>query len=385
MRKQILESSVLLLIAVLAISTASAQVTVSIGDIEASPGESITAPIMIYDVTNYGTGTIKVTYDPSVVHVTDVASTADSSVIAWSVDNKTGYVSISAWNITGISGNISFADVTFKAVGSPGDISDLNIEIKTLKDTSYKDIPATPVNGSFEISIPTSPTPSPAQIDLFFLIDGSGSIDAANFTLQLEGLAYAINDSTVVPQDGSVSVCVIQFSDYARLEIPRTIITNKSVADAVSAKILNITQIGGMTNMSGAFEVAIANLPPDLSGRQVIDLSTDGKPTAGYDPMIARDAALAAGFDEVNTMGVGEDIDETLLKNLAYPQPPDDAPGFYMYVENYQEFKEGIRDKISMEIHGPVAVPTMTPIGIAVLIGMLSVIATIALMKRRSE
>ena len=377
--------TVLFLLAVF-ISAASAQVTVSIGDIEASPGESITAPIMIYDVTNYGAGTINITYDPSVVHVTDVASTADSDVVAWGVDNVTGCVSISAWNITGISGNISFANVTFKAVGSPGDVSDLNIEIKTLKDTSYKDIPATPINGSFEIrSIPTSPTPSPAQIDLFFLIDGSGSIDAANFTLQLEGLAYAINDSTVVPQDGSVSVCVIQFSDYARLEIPRTIITNKSVADAVSAKILNITQIGGMTNMSGAFEVAIANLPPDLSGRQVIDLSTDGKPTAGYDPMIARDAALAAGFDEVNTMGVGEDIDETLLKNLAYPQPPDDAPGFYMYVENYQEFKEGIRDKISMEIHGPVAVPTMTPIGIAVLIGMLSVIATIALMKRRSE
>ena len=385
MREQILESAVLLLIAVLAISTASAQVTVSIGDIEASPGESITAPIMIYDVTDYGTGTIKVTYDPSVVHVTDVASTADSEVVAWSVDNKTGYVSISAWNLMGVSGDISFADVTFKAVGSPGDSSDLNIEIKTLKDTSYKDIPATPVNGSFKISIPTSPTPPPpAQIDLFFLIDGSGSIDAANFTLQLEGLAYAINDSTVIPQDGSVSVCVIQFSDYARLEIPRTIITNKSVADAVAAKILNITQIGGMTNMSGAFEVAIANLPSDLSGRQVIDLSTDGRPTAGYDPMIARDAALAAGFDEVNTMGVGEDIDETLLKNLAYPQPPDDAPGFYMYVENYQEFKEGIRDKIRMEIR-PVAVPTMTPIGIAVLIGMLSVIATIAIMRKRKE
>ena len=42
--------TVLFLLAVF-ISAASAQVTVSIGDIEASPGESITAPIMIYDVT----------------------------------------------------------------------------------------------------------------------------------------------------------------------------------------------------------------------------------------------------------------------------------------------------------------------------------------------
>ena len=138
---------------------ASAKTVVSIGDLEASPGESITAPIMIYDVTDYGTGTIKVTYDPSVVHVTDVASTADSTVIAWSVDNETGYVSISAWNLMGVSGDILFANVTFKAVGSPDDVSNLNIEIVTLKDASYKDIPATPLNGSFRILVP-SPTVS---------------------------------------------------------------------------------------------------------------------------------------------------------------------------------------------------------------------------------
>ena len=138
---------------------ASAKTVVSIGDIEASPGESITAPIMIYDVTNYGAGTINITYDPSVVHVTDVASTVDSDVVAWGADNVTGCVSISAWNITGISGNISFANVTFNAVGSPGEYSSLNIEIKTLKDISYKDIPATSVNGLFKIQVP-SPTVS---------------------------------------------------------------------------------------------------------------------------------------------------------------------------------------------------------------------------------
>ena len=139
----------------LLILPASAQVTVSIGDLTAYQNESITAPIMINNVTIYGTGTIKVTYDPSVVHVTDVASTADSTVAAWNADNETGYVRISAWNMIGVSGDIAFANVTFKAVGSPGDISDLNIEIEMLKDTSLKDIPATPINGSFKVSSPT--------------------------------------------------------------------------------------------------------------------------------------------------------------------------------------------------------------------------------------
>ena len=106
----------------LLILPASAQVTVSIGDLTAYQNESITAPIMINNMTNYGTGTIKVIYDPSVVHVTDVASTADSAVIAWNADNEAGYVRISAWNLTGISGDIAFANVTFKAVGSPDDV-----------------------------------------------------------------------------------------------------------------------------------------------------------------------------------------------------------------------------------------------------------------------
>ena len=146
----------------LLILPASAQVTVSIGDLEAYQNESITAPIMINNVTNYGTGTINLTYDPSVVHVTDVASTADSTVAAWNADNEAGYVRISAWNLMGISGDIAFANVTFKAVGSPDDVSDLNIEIITLADTSYNDINATPLNGSFSIlTPPTTPTPTP--------------------------------------------------------------------------------------------------------------------------------------------------------------------------------------------------------------------------------
>ena len=130
----------LLFFSLFLILPASAQVTVSIGDIEASPGESITAPIMINNVINYGTGTINLTYDPSVVHVTNVTSTADSPFVTANIDNETGYVLISAMNTMGVSGDIAFANVTFKAVGSPDDVSDLNIEIVTLKDTSFNEL-----------------------------------------------------------------------------------------------------------------------------------------------------------------------------------------------------------------------------------------------------
>jgi len=139
---------------------ASAQVTVSIRDITVSAtGESVTEPIMLNGITNYGTGTINVTYNASIVHVTDVTSGPDSTVITWNPDNVTGVVRISAWNLMGVSGDIIFANVEYTAVGSADDSSPLNIDIVTLKDTSYADIPATPINGSFTIEAAPDTTP----------------------------------------------------------------------------------------------------------------------------------------------------------------------------------------------------------------------------------
>jgi uncharacterized protein YegL len=189
------------------------------------------------------------------------------------------------------------------------------------------------------------------KVDLFFLVDGSGSISSSDFELQKEGLAEAIKDSTA--QDGRVSVCVIQFSDYARLEVPLTTITSQSVADSISANIMTMRQINGGTNMSGAFDLAVANFPSVPAKRQVIDLSTDGVPNRGYDPMVARDAAVSAGFDEVNTLGVGTEIDETLLRDLVYPQPSTSAPGFYIAAVDYKEFKAKMKEIIKEVRRGP--------------------------------
>jgi hypothetical protein len=204
------------------------------------------------------------------------------------------------------------------------------------------------------------PPPTPAtDVDLFFLVDGSGSIGYSDFQLQKEGLAYTIKDSTVIPQDGSVSVCVIQFSDYARLEVPLTTITSQSVADSISANIMAMSQINGWTNMSGAFDLAVANFPSVPAKRQVIDLSTDGIPNKGYDPMIARDAAVSAGFDDVNTLGIGSDIDEALLRNIAHPQPWTKPPGFYTHVSDFQDFHDKMEEKIIKEIR-PICEPCVS-------------------------
>jgi hypothetical protein len=122
---------------------------------------------------------------------------------------------------------------------------------------------------------------------LVLLVDGTGSISGANFTLQQEGYAYAINDSSVVPQDGSVSVCIIMFGYFdtqwvypSKVEVNLTTITNQTVADSVSAQIMAMTQPGDQTAIDSAFILANDTLNSfgDRPGRQIIDIATDGRP-----------------------------------------------------------------------------------------------------------
>ena len=223
-----------------------------------------------------------------------------------------------------------------------------------------------------------SPASAADKVDLFFLVDGSNSISAENFTLQKEALAYAINDSSVIPEDSDVSVCVILFgyksTPYAKVVVSPTTINSQSTADSVSAKIIALSQPRGSTRLDAAFDCAVEYFPSDPSGRQVIDLATDGR--TAYPPLAkrSRDAALDKGFDEVNTLGVGTDIDETFLKNLVSPQPHTSAPGFYMHANSYHEFRDKMRDKIIKEVQStptptlltttpvPTTTPTATPV-----------------------
>ncbi|PXF62191.1 MAG: hypothetical protein C4B59_00855 [Candidatus Methanogaster sp.] len=130
-------------------------------------------------------------YDPSVVHVTGVTGSSDSTVVAKNIDNTTGLVRILASNLGGVSGDIVFANVKFMTVG-PGSTS-LNINVIELCDTSYNDIPANISDGSIRIcdldmylcSIDFSPAWMSNATDITVTLFNNGTGDACNFTLNV--------------------------------------------------------------------------------------------------------------------------------------------------------------------------------------------------------
>ena len=159
---RILITCLVLSLAVMHACEASAT-TVSIAYATVEPDEVITIPIMIGNITDYGTGTIEIEYNSSVVHVTDVTDGLESQVAARDVNNTLGLAQISASNLQGVSGDTIFANVTFKAIGTGS--TSLNLNVLLLGDISYNEIPATISNGLFTVPGDATTALSPTIAD----------------------------------------------------------------------------------------------------------------------------------------------------------------------------------------------------------------------------
>ncbi len=190
--------TLLSLVASLTLGVALGDETVSIGSTGAFPDESVTAPIVVGEVTNLGGGTLTVWFDTSIVHVTDVKNGSGTAltVIAWKINNSSnpGSVKISAYSTSGESGNVTFADVTYKAVGSIGETSALGVELESLFDTSYTDIVPTVVNGSFRVKDTIAPDVTNATATPGTILNDNGRPRAAGTNISQIAVTVTDND-----------------------------------------------------------------------------------------------------------------------------------------------------------------------------------------------
>jgi len=183
------------------------------------------------------------------------------------------------------------------------------------------------------------------QKDLYLVVDSSQNLAMHGFfDLQIEGLASAIY---AIPQDGTVSVCVIQFSDTARVEVPLTPITPDTV-NGIAEQMREIVPIEHNTNMSDAF-VKVATVINESSDAptQIVDISSAGWVTEG-DTMVGRQVAIDAGLDVINTFGIGESedaINEAFLQSLVYN-------GFYIFADDPAIIVARTEEKIMQEVGG---------------------------------
>ncbi|MDY6958324.1 MAG: cohesin domain-containing protein [Halobacteriota archaeon] len=151
------KSKVILIILVLLVSVvfevSAAVSTVSIMDTEVSQGESVNVPINIDGVVDVAGAHILLSYDSSVVQVTDIGNSDLSFETYKEIDNSTGNTRYAVVNLPDpLSGpSIQFAEVTLEAVGNSGDSCTLDLTVVSMQNSSYEEISRTVVDGTFTI------------------------------------------------------------------------------------------------------------------------------------------------------------------------------------------------------------------------------------------
>jgi hypothetical protein len=196
-------------------------------------------------------------------------------------------------------------------------------------------------------------------IQLGFILDGSGSLGASNWTTIVNGLSSAVG---LIPVGGAdtYEVSVVSFGSSADTYTP---ISNFVVSDATARTTL-ASQIGllpylnsGATNFASAFNAMSAALQasPATVDLTYVNFSTDGQQNQGGTGQPEFAAMVAnASVDNVSVEGIGAGVDAgDLQTNFCTPTPCDTtvpynfpAQGFYIGVASAADYGSAIDLKI---------------------------------------
>ena len=140
----------------LTVSAQAAPTEFRIGHYSGGMLHAIAAPITLANASDFGSATLTLTVDPSVVSVLGVGNgTIPGADLTWSYNGSSGVVTIlvTTPHRPGINGSAVLATVTFQAAGPAGSESALDLEVVELVTSDGVDAPWTAVDGSFRAGL----------------------------------------------------------------------------------------------------------------------------------------------------------------------------------------------------------------------------------------
>ncbi len=191
------------------------------------------------------------------------------------------------------------------------------------------------------------------DLALVLAVDVSGSVDASEYRIQMEGLATALQDSIVADAlvDQKATVSLIQWSGSSRQEqtVPWTRIASLADVAALAQRISDAPR--KWRNFSTAIGEALALAIRDLDDvplcrRKVIDVSGDGVSNEGTAPQDMRDELRAMGI-VVNALAIETDGDD--LTAYFYENVIEGEGAFVITANGFADYPEQIRRKLQRE------------------------------------
>ncbi len=226
---------------------------------------------------------------------------------------------------------------------------------------------------SLAVSVPSDlaaqPAEMPVDVELVIAVDVSLSMDTAEQTLQRQGYVRAFLDPKVLGAiasglQGRIAVAFVEWAGVTsqRVLVDWTLVDGEAAAAALSARLAALPlDRRRRTSISGAIDYAAALF--DDNGyrglKRVIDVSGDGPNNQGDLVTAARDRAVGRGIVINGLPFVGSsngsfsmwDIPDL---DLYYADCVVGGPGsFSLPVHDASEFASAIRQKLVLEIAGP--------------------------------
>lgn len=188
---------------------------------------------------------------------------------------------------------------------------------------------------------------------LVLTIDVSNSIDTAEYRLQADGLADALQDAEIVETmvSGEATIAVVQWSgaDKQTVSIPWTQVRTALDAEWLSQQARLMERAFVLSDTAPAeaiyFSLDLFDAVPNCD-RKVIDISGDGTPNGGSEVRAARNAAETAG---VTINGIAIESMGLAITNF-YRGAVITRNGFVMTARTHREYPATIRAKILREL-----------------------------------
>lgn len=188
---------------------------------------------------------------------------------------------------------------------------------------------------------------------LLLTVDVSHSVDAAEYRLQIDGMADALTDPQIAEAlvQGQVALGVVQWSgvDRQEMSLPWTRMTGQAAVEAFSARARALPRAFHMSDTAPAEAIRFALRQfagvPDCA-RRIIDVSGDGTPNAGGPVAEARVAAERQGvtINGIAIEGMGMAITGFFARVLVT------RDGFVVTARGHRDYPRAIRQKILREV-----------------------------------
>jgi Mg-chelatase subunit ChlD len=188
------------------------------------------------------------------------------------------------------------------------------------------------------ISLATCQTCDQSVLDMFIVIDSSGSIGAADFALAKSSVVDMINKLNIIgPQ--KIRVGVINYS--STVSIVTSFLDTDQDKTRIIAQVNNMPFLGGSTATGDALQRArqiFFNYPRDVTPR-VLVLFTDGQSNTGANVYTEADL-LKKQKVEIFTVGIGSGVSHVELDQVSSLP----ITTYKKMIKNYQELYAAIND-----------------------------------------